>query len=231
MQEYLPILKKTRLFAGITETEIVSMLSCLGARTKQYEKGETVFPQGGHVPDIVILLEGALHIRYVDYWGNLSVPGHVSEGEMFSEFCTAPDSGAFQNDLIAAEKSVVAFFDVKRIITTCSAACRFHQTVVQNLFFALSEKNRNLMSKIRHMSGRTTRAKLISYLSEEAKKQCASEFTIPFNRQQLADYLSVDRSAMSLELCKMRDAGMLEFDKNRFKLIRDRDNKYGKDDF
>ena len=203
MQEYLPVLKKTRLFAGITETEIRSMLSCLGARTKQYEKGETVFSQGEHVSDVVI----------------------------FAESYAAPDSGALQNDVIAQEKSVVAFFDVKRILTTCSAACRFHQTAVQNLVFALSEKNRKLVSKIRHMSGRTTRAKLISYLSEEAKKHRADEFTIPFNRQQLADYLSVDRSAMSSELCKMRDIGMLEFDKNKFRLIVDKENKYGKDDF
>ncbi len=231
MQEYLPILKKTRLFAGVTETETVSMLSCLGARTKQYEKGETVFSQGEHVSDVVILLKGALHIQHIDFWGNRSILGYVSEGEMFAESYAAPDSGALQNDVIAQEKSVVAFFDVKRIITTCSAACRFHQTVVQNLFFSLSEKNRKLVSKIKHMSGRTTRAKLISYLSEEAKKHRADEFTIPFNRQQLADYLSVDRSAMSSELCKMRDIGMLEFDKNKFRLIVDKENKYGKDDF
>lgn len=231
MQEYLPVLKKTRLFAGITETEIRSMLSCLGARTKKFEKGEYVLCQGQEVSDVLILLKGSLHIQSIDYWGNRSLLGHVSEGEMFAEAYAAPDSGALQSDVIAAEKSVVAFFDVKRILTTCSAACRFHQTAVQNLVFALSEKNRKLVSKIRHMSGRTTRAKLISYLSEEAKKHRADEFTIPFNRQQLADYLSVDRSAMSSEICKMRDIGMLEFDKNKFRLIVDKENKYGKDDF
>ncbi|MBR3929756.1 MAG: Crp/Fnr family transcriptional regulator [Clostridia bacterium] len=219
MQEYIGVLKKTRLFQGVQEAEIKSMLSCLGARAKRFEKGEFVLRQGEKVSEVVILLKGSLHIQYIDYWGNRSLLGHVSEGEMFAESYAAPDSGALQNDVIAAEKSVAAFFDVKRLITTCSAACRFHQLVTQNLVFALSEKNRKLVSKIKHMSGRTTRAKLISYLSEEAKKRRASEFTIPFNRQQLADYLSVDRSAMSLELCKMRDMGMLAFDKNQFKLI------------
>lgn len=229
MQKYLPVLKKTRLFSGVTETEITSMLSCLCARVKQYEKGETVLHQGERISEIVILLEGALHIQYFDYWGNRSLIGHISEGEMFAEAYAAPDSGALQSDVVAAEKSAAAFFDVKRLITTCSAVCRFHQMVTQNLFFALSEKNRNLVSKIKHMSGRTTRAKLTSYLSEEAKRHRASEFTIPFNRQQLADYLSVDRSAMSLELCKMRDMGMLEFDKNRFRLIQDKGDVYGKE--
>ena len=118
-----------------------------------------------------------------------------------------------------SENSAVFFFEVKRVITTCSSACRFHSMVVQNLFFAISEKNRSLVQKLGHMSRRSTRDKLISYLSEEVKKQNSTSITIPFNRQQLADYLSVDRSAMSNELCKMRDEGMLEFEKNRFKLL------------
>ena len=110
------------------------------------------------------------------------------------------------------------FFNVKRIITTCSSACRFHAMVVQNLFFAISEKNRKLVQKLGHMSKRSTREKLISYLSEEAKKHNSASFAIPFNRQQLADFLSVDRSAMSNELCKLRDEGLLAFEKNRFEL-------------
>lgn len=76
-----------------------------------------------------------------------------------------------------------------------------------------------LMQKLDHMSKRSTREKLISYLSEEAGKQNRGTFEIPFNRQQLADYLSVDRSAMSNELCKMRDEGLLIFQKNRFTLL------------
>ena len=91
--------------------------------------------------------------------------------------------------------------------------------VVQNLFYAISEKNRSLVQKLDHMSRRTTRGKLISYLSEEAGKQNSESIIIPFNRQQLADYLSVDRSAMSSELCRMRDEGLLEFEKNRFRLL------------
>lgn len=139
-------------------------------------------------------------------------------GEMFGEAYVAPESSALLNDVVTLEDSAVLFFDVKRVLTTCSSACRFHGLVVQNVFFAISEKNRKLVQKLRHMSRRTTREKLISYLSEQAKGQ-GGEFFIPFNRQQLADFLSVDRSAMSSELCKMRDEGLLEFDKNRFKLL------------
>ena len=218
MQKYIKVLKRTKIFAGVGDSEIESMLSCLGARLKNYKKGEYVFRQGEHITDITVLLDGSLHIQKDDYWGNRSILGEISTGEMFGE-AYAYDSGAMLNDVVAVEDSVVIFFDAKRILTSCSNACRFHSIVVQNLFFAISEKNRKLVQKIGHISKRTTREKLISYLSEQAKKQNSGVFTIPFNRQQLADFLSVDRSAMSNELCKMRDEGLLEFEKNQFKLL------------
>ncbi len=219
MREYISILKKTQMFAGIGDEDIASMLSCLGARKKSYKKGEYVLLQGERLEDIVVLVKGALHIQNDDYWGNRSILGEVSVGDMFGEAYTSPKSGALLNDVVAVEDSTVIFFDVKRVITTCASACRFHSMVVQNMFFAISEKNRRLVQKLGYMSGRTTRAKLIAYLSAESKKQGSADFTIPFNRQQLADFLSVDRSAMSNELCKMRNEGLLRFEKNRFWLI------------
>ena len=138
---------------------------------------------------------------------------------MFGESYTAPESGAVMNDVMAVEDSEVIFFDVKKILTICSAACQFHTTVLQNLFFAISERNRNLVRKLGYLSKRTTREKLIAYLSDEAKRQNSSSFFIPFNRQQLADFLSVDRSAMSNELGKMKNEGMIEFQKNHFILL------------
>ncbi len=218
MKKYVSILKRAQIFAGVGEEDIISMLSCLGARLHTYKKGEYVFRQGEHLSDITVLIEGNLHIQKDDYWGNRSILGQISVGEMFGEAYVAPESGALLNDVVAVEDSTVIFFDVKRIINTCSSACRFHTMVVQNMFFAISEKNRKLVQKLGHMSKRSTREKLISYLSEEAKRHNSSSFTIPFNRQQLADFLSVDRSAMSNELCKMRDEGLLEFEKNRFRL-------------
>lgn len=219
MKKYVSVLKRTQLFAGVGDDEIASMLSCLGARLYTYKKGEYVLRQGEHLNDIIVLVDGNLHIQKDDYWGNRSILGQIAVGEMFGEAYVAPESGALLNDVVAVDESSVIFFDVKRIITTCSSACRFHATVVQNMFFAISEKNRKLVQKLGHMSKRSTREKLISYLSEEAKKHNSSSFTIPFNRQQLADFLSVDRSAMSNELCKMRDEGLLEFEKNQFKLL------------
>ena len=219
MIKYIPILKRTRLFTGVGDSEIESMLTCLDARLKYYKKGEYVFRQGERISDITVLVDGNLHIQKDDFWGNRSILGEIIVGEMFGEAFAAGDSGALLNDVVAVEGSAVVFFDVKRILTTCSSACRFHATTVKNLFFAISEKNRKLVQKLGVLSKRTTREKLISYLSEQAKKQGSDSFTISFNRQQLADFLSVDRSAMSNELCKMRDEGLLEFEKNKFKLL------------
>lgn len=219
MKQFIPILKQTKLFSGVGDDEIYSMLSCLGASLRVYKKGDFVLRQGELLNSILVLAEGNLHIQSDDYWGNRSILGEISAGEMFGEAYAAPESGALMNDVVAVTDSTVVYFDVNRILTTCSSACRFHAIVVQNLFFAISEKNRKLVQKLGVLSKRTTREKLISYLSEQAKKQNSASFSIPFNRQQLADFLSVDRSAMSNELCKMRDEGMIRFEKNRFILL------------
>lgn len=219
MKEMIPILKRTKLFSGVGEDEIQAMLSCLGARKRKYKKGEYVFRQGEYLNTITVLVEGKLHIQRDDFWGNRSILSSVEIGEMFGEAYVAPDSGAILNDVVAIEDSTIILFDVNRILNVCPSACKFHSLTIRNLFFAISEKNRKLVQKLGYMSKRTTREKLISYLSEEAKRKNSGIFEIPFNRQQLADFLSVDRSAMSNELCKMREEGLLRFEKNRFELI------------
>lgn len=218
MEKYIGILKRTQLFSGVSESEISAMLNCLQAKMLTFRKGEYIFKQGEHLDQIMVLVEGKLLIQRDDFWGNRSIVNVIRIGEMFGEAYLAPESGSLLNDVIAEEDSTIFFFDVQKILTVCPSACRFHSMIIQNLFFAISEKNRKLIQKIGHMSNRTTRTKLLSYLSEEAAKQNRSHFTIPFNRQQLADFLCVDRSAMSNELCKMRDEGLIEFDKNEFTL-------------
>ena len=218
MKKYIEILKRTQLLSGVSDTEISAMLNCLQAKLLTFQKGDYVFREGERIDNITVLVKGKLLVQHDDFWGNRNIVNVIRVGEMFGEAYVAPESGSLLNDVIAEEDSAVIFFDVRRILTVCSTACRFHSMVIQNLFFAISEKNRKLVQKIGHMSKRSTRAKLLSYLSEEAKRQNSSHFTIPFTRQQLADFLCVDRSAMSNELCKMRDEGLLQFDKNQFTL-------------
>ncbi|MBE5041282.1 Crp/Fnr family transcriptional regulator [Ructibacterium gallinarum] len=218
MKQYIDVLKNTKLFSGVSAEEIETMLRCLGATLHPYKKGEYVFRAGEHIPALMILVDGTLHIQKDNYWGHRSILGNVMVGEMFGEAYVSPDSDAILNDIVAMTNSQVMFFDIHRILSVCSSACKFHALTVKNLFFAVSEKNRKLVTKLGYLSSRTTREKLLTYLSDEAKRNNSSTFSIPFNRQQLADFLSVDRSAMSNELCKMRDDGLITFDRNLFTL-------------
>lgn len=219
MKKYIPILKNTQLFSGASDEDIEAMLGCLQAKLCTYKKGEYVLREGERVERLMMLVKGELHIQRDDYWGNRSIISMVGVGEMFGEAYAAPESGPLMNDVLAVDDSAVIFLDIGKLLTVCPNGCKFHAMAVKNLFFAISEKNRKLVRKLGYMSRRTTREKLIAYLSEEAKRQNSGSFSIPFNRQQLADFLSVDRSAMSNELCKLRDEGLIEFEKNRFRLL------------
>lgn len=219
MKNYVPVLKKTRLFAGVAEDDLAAMLSCLKAGTASCKKGNYVYRQGERVENLSILVAGKLQIQKDDSWGNRTIVGTVGVGDMFGEEYVAPQSSVLLNDVMALEDSLIVTLDARRVLTVCSSLCRFHTRVIQNLVFSISEKNRRLMHKLDHVSRRSTREKLISYLSEEAQLQGSTKIVIPFNRQQLADFLSVDRSAMCKELARMRDEGMLNFEKNSFELL------------
>ena len=216
---YTEILRKTQLFSGVDNDEISAMLNCLQAETVDYKNGDYVFREGDFINQITVLVKGKLLVQRDDFWGNRSIVNVINSGEMFGEAYVAPGSGAMLNDVIAVEDSTIIAFDINRILTVCPSACKFHTDIIKNLLFTIAEKNRKLVQKIGHMSKRSTRAKLLSYLSDEAKNQNSSHFYIPFNRQQLADFLCVDRSAMSNELSKMREEGLLEFHKNEFTLL------------
>lgn len=218
MRDDLHLLKNTKLFDGIREEELEAMLRCLAAVKRVYGKEEPIFHVGEQISSIALLLAGCVHIRREDYWGKLSLLGEIAPGELFGEAYATPGSEAMVNNAVAVENSTVLFLDLRRILTVCSSSCRFHAALIQNLFIVLAEKNRKLAQKMWHMSQRTTREKLLSYLSEQSLRAGSPSFELPFNRQQLADFLAVDRSAMSSELCKMRDEGLLAFNRNRFTL-------------
>ena len=218
MNKYLNLLKHTKLFYGITEQEIESILGCLLAKSQSYQKGEYVFRRGEPVTAMAMLLTGCVHIQKEDYWGNLSILNEILEGELFGEVYACLGHDEILNNAVAVKPSVVLFLDIIRILTMCPSACHFHSRLIRNLLSVLAAKNKALTQKLEHMSQRTTREKLLSYLSEQSLKAGCASFDIPFNRQQLADFLSVDRSAMSNELCRMRDEGILLFDRNHFTL-------------
>lgn len=218
MKEYLNILCNSPLFTSIDKNDLEAMLKCLSARKASYAKEEYILSAGDNIKDVGIVLSGSVNIIKEDFWGNRAILAKIQSGEMFGEAFAFAKLQKLPVSAVVAEKSEILFVDFGKIATTCSSACIFHSQLIQNILKILAHKNIMLTQKLEHIVKRTTREKLLSYLSEQALKSGSNSFSIPFNRQELADYLSVDRSAMSNELCKLRDEGILEFNKNSFKL-------------
>jgi len=198
-----------------------AILGCLNPVYREYAKNESIFRQGESISGIGMVLSGRVHIVEEDFWGNRSILSDIGEGQVFGETYACVQGEILRVSVYAMEQSTVMFLDVARVFSTCSSACRFHAQLIRNLLFEYAQKNLLLTRKLSHMSKRSTRDKLLSYLSDQSLEHGSSVFDIPFNRQQLADYLSVDRSAMSSELGRLRDEGVLDFDRNHFKLIKD----------
>lgn len=221
MKEHLNVIQKSPLFSGISENELEPMLSCLSATKKSFKKNEFVLRSGDEIRAVGMVLSGSVLIVKEDFWGNRNIISSAKAGDIFAEVYACKPGAALGVSVIAEEATTVIFLDVRRILTTCTSACQFHARLIHNLLSSMAEKNLIINEKLTHMSQRTTREKLLSYLSAQAIRHGSPSFAISFNRQQLADYLSVDRSAMSNELCKMRDEGLLAFDKNSFTLYGD----------
>lgn len=211
-------LKKTSLFRGTSEEELPILLDCLAPTTREYAKNELILRQGEDVSAVGLVLSGRAQVIEEDFWGNRSILADAWPGDLFAEAYAFLPGERLRVSVVAAEPTSVMLLDAKRMLEVCSSACRFHTRLVQNVLAESARKNLALTRKVSHMSKRSTREKLLSYLSGQALGAGSDAFEIPFNRQQLADYLCVDRSAMSSELCKMRDEGLLAFDKNRFQL-------------
>ncbi|HOJ48528.1 MAG TPA: Crp/Fnr family transcriptional regulator [Bacillota bacterium] len=218
MENISKILKNTGLFAGIEEENIDRLLGCLSARAAEFKKDVYIMSMGEKPSDVGIVLSGSVNIISEDYWGNRTIIAKATAGELFAEAFSCADVKKLPVSVVSAEKTSVLLIDYKKIITTCTSACVFHTSLIRNMLQILANKSIYLMKKIEHTARRTTREKLLSYLSDQAIAAESSSFDIPFNRQELADYLCVDRSAMSNELSKLRDEGILEFKKNHFVL-------------
>ncbi|SMC63346.1 Crp/Fnr family transcriptional regulator [Papillibacter cinnamivorans] len=219
MKNYMSVLKTVQLFKGIEESDLQPLLSCLSAKAIQYGKGQTVFSSGERIERFGIVLSGEVQVVQDDYYGNRSILAKIDIGNLFGESFACAEMKTLPVSVITTTESELLFIDCHRLAVPCAKACGFHSRLIQNMLSIVSMKNISLTQKIEFTSKRSTREKLMAYLSAEAKKAGSSRFCIPFNRQELADYLSVERSAMSAELSKLRDDGVLKFHKNQFELL------------
>ena len=203
------IFEEAAIFRGVTKEDARQMLNCLNPVEKTYKKDEIIYHAGDEVTSMGVVLAGSVFIENDDIWGNHSILDRAGRGEIFAETYAA----------IPGQKLMVNVLDVGRILKVCSNSCVFHHTLIENLLKLSAEKNLRLSKRIFHISSKSIRGRLLSYLSYQAMENGKKEFDIPFNRQQLADYLNVDRSAMSNELGKMQKDRLIEVDRKHFRIL------------
>lgn len=219
MKQYFRILRKCALFDGIEDENLTAMIVCLGARVEHFAKNETVLAEGAPAKYVGIVLSGAVQLVRVDFYGNRTIVTDIEPSQLFGESFACAGVEAMPVDVIATEETEIMLVDCRRIMKSCSNVCSFHSQMIFNLLKVVATKNLVFHQKIEITSKRTTREKLMTYLLLQAKKNGSNYFTIPYDRQALADFLEVDRSGLSAEISKMRNEGILESERNYFKLL------------
>lgn len=219
MDKYYPILQTCPLFDGIRPEDLPGMLGCLGGKVIDVKKGQFIFREGDTAFFVGIVLTGSVQLLREDYYGNRSIVAHIGSTQLFGESYAFSDTQSLPVNVVADEAGQILLLDSRRITSCCSNACEFHNRVIFNLLKVVATKNLVLHQKIQITSKRSTREKLMAYLLSQAKLQNSNTFTIPYDRQALADYLEVDRSGLSVEISKLRREGVLTCERNHFHLL------------
>lgn len=217
MTEHLSTLQAAKLFGGIDAAELDTMLNCIDAKTKVFRKGRILLLAGDKPQFIGVVLKGQLHIVREDYDGNRSLIGVMSPGDVFAEAMCFAGVEESPVTVVAEQTSTVILLSFDRILHTCPNSCSFHRNLIRNMLELVAKKNLQLQSHMEILSMKSIRSRVLLYF-ESLSARRAQEFTIPLNREEMADYLCVDRSALSHELAKMRKDGLIDYSKNRFML-------------
>ena len=210
MEKYFEILSQCPLFSGIEQCDLNTMIECLNGKAIKIRKGNPVFLEGDPARFVGIVLLGTVQIVREDYYGNRSVITVLQPGELFAEVFSCAGLEAMPVSVIALTDSEVLLLDCRRVFTSCTNSCHSHSLLIKNLLQGMAQKNLTLTQKIRYMSQKTTKEKLMAYLLDQAKQHESREFVIPHDRQSLADYLGVERSAMSAEISKLKKLGQID---------------------
>lgn len=219
MRKHFEVLRKCPLFDGIEDENLAAMLGCLGTKEITYKKGDTVLAEGAPAKYLGIVLIGKVQIERVDYYGNRSILTTVEPSRVFGEVFACAGLDTMPVAVVAAEETSVLLIDARRITQSCTNSCSFHSRMIFNLLGIVAGKNLVFHQKIEITSKRSTREKLMTYLLLFAKSCGSSTFTIPFDRQELADYLEVERSGLSAEISRLRSEKIIDCHRSTFVLL------------
>ena len=207
------------LFHGIKPEERKAMLGCIGYHIGSFRKGDIVAFEEENIKHIGIILSGSVDMVKEDLWGNRTMLVRMRRDELFGEtFACGRDNQSVVTFLVS-EDAQILFIPFDRVMHSCTMACVFHHRLIENMVSIIAGKNRDLMRKVEVVSKRTIREKLLAYLSIQALTQKSRYFEIPLGRMELAEYLCVDRSALTRELVRMKEDGLIDYDRNCFRIL------------
>ena len=215
-KKYLPVLRNCAFFNGLNDEEILSVLNCIDAKIIKKAADEYIMRSGDPVSAMGLVLSGNVFIIQEDIWGHRNIMTKCVAGDIFAEAYAAKPDIVLNISVAANTDCEILLLDTRRILTVCPTACEHHNKLIRNLVSVLASRVLMLNNKITHISKRTTRDKLLSYLSSESIRQGSLSFDIPYDRQQLADFLCVERAAMSVELSKLKNDGIIDTDRSHF---------------
>ena len=220
MEKYFDVLDTCPLFYKVGRENYGKMLHCFGARTVTVKKGNSVFHEGQVAKYVGIVLSGTIQTVQEDYLGNRSILSMAAPGQLFGEGFACAGVESLPVSMVAAVDSIIMLIDCSHITTMCHHVCSFHNQMIRNMLSSVSRSNIQLNQKIEILSKRTTREKVMAFLLSEAAIHGSDEFTIPYDRQELADFLGVERSAMSTVIGQLRDDGFIKVNRRNFQLLR-----------
>ena len=212
-------LQKSMLFRGMTETEISNALQVLEAREKNFQKSETLLIAGTITERMGLVLEGSVTIESNDVWGNRTIISHVGKGQVFAETYALLENEPMLVDVTASEDCRILFLRSGRIQNLKTSLEPWALKYITNLLTISMHKNLILSGRSFHTAPKTIRGRVMAYLNSVSLQKHSREFDIPFDRQQLADYLNLERSALSKELGKMQRDGLISCRKNHFIIL------------
>lgn len=219
MREFIEKFHEIPLFDQIDEKDILSALNCIGGYVKKFEAEHFIILDGGDVECVGCVISGLVHMIKEDAWGGRTILAVIEPSQVFGETYVFGDSSKASVSFVAAKDSEILFLPFKRVLHTCSKSCEYHQKLVDNMVSLIAQKNLRLTDKLEITTKRSLRAKILTYLSQESQRSKSKYFTVPLGRLEMADYLCVDRSALTRELSRMRDEGILDFSNNTFRLF------------
>lgn len=219
MKEYIKTLSNTPLFANIKERDLNSILKCIGGYLSSYDKGEFISLAEEPLVCVGLVLKGTVHMLKEDFWGNKSILTIIKKNQLFGESFICGSSYISTVSFFAASDLDILFLPFERVIRSCTMACAHHHRLIENMMTSIAKKNMQFMEKFEIVSKRTLREKILAFLSQEAQKQKGQYVTLNMGRQEIADYLCVNRSALARELSNMKADGLIDYDKNMFQIL------------